>query len=225
MCVSQIASSLKDVKQRIAAAAKAAGRAPESVTLVAVAKGKSEEDVRAAIKAGQSVFGENRVQEAQVKYALLRKLCPQLELHFIGSLQTNKAEDAVALFDVIETLDRPKLAEALAAAIRKTGRKPRLYIEVNIGLEPQKSGVAAAELDQFLRFCRASCGLKIDGLMCIPPQNSDPAPRFKQMKELAARHGLPRLSMGMSADYEEAIRCGATDVRVGTAIFGPRRTA
>jgi PLP dependent protein len=217
-----IASNLHDIRRRIETAARAATRDPESIALIAVSKGKTEDDVRAAIAAGQRIFGENRVQEARAKYADLRAAYPDIELHLIGLLQTNKAEEAVKLFDVIETLDRPALAEALARATQKTGRAPRLYVEVNIGAEPQKTGVMPGELDGFLSFCRTPCGLTVSGLMCIPPRMDDPTPYFSRMKELADRYGMPHLSMGMSADFAIAIRCGATAVRIGTAIFGVR---
>jgi len=217
-----ITADLETIRSRIAAAARAAGREPSVVTLIAVSKTKPEADVRAAYAAGQKVFGENRVQEAKTKYEPLRTEFPDLKLHLIGPLQTNKAEEAVRLFDVIETLDREKLAEALAAAIAKTGCKPKLYIEVNIGSEPQKAGIAPAALKGFLRFCREKCGLEISGLMCIPPHTDHPDPHFARMKELAAHVGLHDLSMGMSADFEAAIRAGATHVRVGSAIFGER---
>jgi len=217
-----IARNLEAIRQRMAAAARGAGRDPGTVHLVAVSKTKTEEDIRAALDAGQKFFGENRVQEAKVKFAPLRAEYPDLKLHLIGPLQTNKAEDAVRLFDVIETLDRPRLATALAEAMKKTGCRPELYIEVNIGAEPQKAGIAPDMLADFLAFCREGCGLAVTGLMTIPPQHEDPAPSFTRLRELAERHNLPNLSMGMSADFEEAIRCGATEVRVGTAVFGVR---
>jgi pyridoxal phosphate enzyme (YggS family) len=189
--------------------------------LIAVSKMQGVDAVRAALAAGQMVFGENRVQEAQAKFPALRRDYPNLELHLIGPLQTNKAADAVALFDVIQTLDRPALADAVAKAILKTGRKPRLYIEVNIGREAQKAGIVPEGLEFFLRQCRGR-GLEISGLMCIPPQHLDPRPFFTHLKSLADLHGLPYLSMGMSADYKIAIACGATEVRIGSAIFGAR---
>jgi pyridoxal phosphate enzyme (YggS family) len=224
--MTNIADNLKIVRSKIDAAARAAGRdhadPMTAVTLVAVTKTHPVEAVQAALAVGQRIFGENRVQEAKTKYSDLRTTYSDLELHLIGPLQTNKAEDAVTLFDVIETLDRPKLADALAAAIRKTGRKPVFYIEINIGAETQKAGIAPDELGNFLRYCRDDCGLNVAGLMCIPPQGQDPAPFFSRMRELAFQHNLPHLSMGMSADFETAIREGATSVRVGTAIFGAR---
>lgn len=217
-----IPGNLKIVKRKIAAAAASEGRKPDSAQLVAVSKGQEVEKIRAAIVAGHRAFGENRVQEAKNKFVPLRGLCTDIELHLIGPLQTNKAEEAVKLFDVIETLDRPRLAEALAKAMKKTGRKPKFYVQVNIGNEPQKAGVALDQLDTFLSFCRKSCELKIEGLMCIPPHKADPRPFFMQMKELSDQYKFLHLSMGMSDDYEIAVRCGATAVRVGTAVFGKR---
>ena len=190
--------------------------------VIAVSKMQTIEAIRSALIAGQRVFGENRVQEAKTKFSVLRSAFSDIELHLIGPLQTNKAEAAVELFDVIQTLDRPQLAQALASAIRKTGRHPLLYVEVNIGAEPQKSGVAPEALEEFLSYCRDVCALKISGVMCIPPQGKDPRPFFLHMRELAMQFRLHHLSMGMSADYETAIRLGATHVRVGSAIFGTR---
>jgi pyridoxal phosphate enzyme (YggS family) len=220
--MADIARNLKAIRRSIDAAAKAADRDPEAVKLLAVSKTKSEEDIRAALAAGHRIFGENRVQEAKTKFASLRGAYPDLELHLIGPLQTNKAEEAVKLFNVIETLDRPKLAAALAQAIKKTGSSPEFLIEINIGNEPQKSGIKPDELGQFLKYCREMCQLTIKGLMCIPPQTDDPKPHFMRLKQLAAEYGLAELSMGMSADFETAIACGATEVRVGTALFGAR---
>jgi len=194
----------------------------DTATLIAVSKTRSVDEIRQALIAGQRVFGENRVQEAQAKFPQLRVEYPDIELHLIGPLQTNKADEAVHLFDVIQTLDRPKLAEKLAAAISKVGRTPRLYVEINIGKEPQKTGIAPDELGEFLTFCCDRCGLQISGLMCIPPQSQDPTMFFRRMKQLADKHHLPHLSLGMSADYQEALKCGATEVRIGTAIFGTR---
>ena len=194
----------------------------QNATLIAVSKTRSVEEIREALNAGQRVFGENKVQEAQAKFPALRKAYPDIELHLIGALQTNKALAAVELFDVIQTLDRPALAEALTKAIRKTGRSPRLYVEVNIGNEPQKAGLAPEKLGEFIAFCHKDCGLSITGLMCIPPHDQAPAPFFQQMRKLANTCALPHLSMGMSGDFETAALCGATEVRVGTAIFGER---
>jgi pyridoxal phosphate enzyme (YggS family) len=219
--IAAIADNLRRVRERIAAAAVKAGRRPEDVTLVAVSKTKPVEAVRAALAAGQTVFGENRVQEAAAKFPALRAE-HQFQLHIIGGLQTNKARDAVRLADVIETLDRPRLAEAIGAAMAKEGRTPKLLIEVNTGDEPQKSGVVRADADGFIDDCKARFGAALLGLMCVPPLDQDPRPHFEWLADRAARHGLGVLSMGMSADFEVAIACGATWVRVGSAIFGHR---
>ena len=216
-----IQAAIGAVRARIADAARGAGRDPSAVTLVAVSKTFGDDAVRAALGAGQRVFGENRVQEAAGKFPALKASYPDLELHLIGPLQTNKAREAVALFDVIESVDRERLARELAKEMARTGRRPRLYVQVNIGEEPQKAGVAPAELDALLASCKA-LGLAIEGLMCIPPADQPPAPFFARLRELAARHALPVASMGMSGDYAEAIAQGATHVRVGSAIFGVR---
>ena len=213
---------LGEVRERIDAAARACGRAPEGVALIAVSKTHGAERIQPVIEAGQRVFGENRVQEAQSKYPDLKARHPGLELHLIGPLQTNKVRDAVRLFDVIETLDRPKLARALAKEMDKQGRRPACYIEVNTGEEPQKSGALPAEADSFVTLCRDELGLPVAGLMCIPPFDEEPAMHFALLRKIAERNGLAVLSMGMSADFETAVRFGATHVRVGTAIFGPR---
>jgi pyridoxal phosphate enzyme (YggS family) len=217
-----IADNLVKIRARIAAAAQAAGRAATSVTLVAVAKTYGPEAVEAALAAGQRVFGENRVQEAMGKYPALRTAHPDLELHLIGPLQTNKVKEAVALFDVIETVDRPKLAAALVAEMAKTGKRVRCFAQINTGKEPQKAGILPEDADMRLTEFRDTIGLPIDGLMCIPPLDADPAPHFALLREIAARHGLVSLSMGMSSDFDIAVRHGATHVRVGTAIFGAR---
>jgi pyridoxal phosphate enzyme (YggS family) len=216
-----IADNLRRVRDRIADAAIKAGRKPEDVTLVAVSKTKPIEAVRAALAAGQTVFGENRVQEASSKFPLLRAE-HRFQLHIIGGLQTNKARDAVRLAEVIETLDRPRLADAIAAAIAREGRAPTLLIEVNVGNEEQKSGIPRADADGFIDECKARFGAAMAGLMCVPPLDQDPRPHFTWLADRAARHGLTVVSMGMSADYEIAIACGATWVRVGSAIFGSR---
>ena len=216
-----IQAAIGAVRARIADAARGAGRDPSAVTLVAVSKTFGDDAVRAALDAGQRVFGENRVQEAAGKFPALKASYPDLELHLIGPLQTNKAREAVALFDVIESVDRERLARELAKEMARTGHRPRLYVQVNIGEEPQKAGVAPAELDALLASCKA-LGLAIEGLMCIPPVDQPPAPFFARLRELAARHALPVVSMGMSGDYAEAIAQGATHVRVGSAIFGVR---
>ena len=204
---------------RIAAAAEAAGRDPAEVSLTAVSKLQPELRVAAVLAAGQRVFGENRVQEALARWQDRRGA---VELRLIGPLQTNKAREAVGIFDVIETLDRPKLAQALAHEAARAGRCPRLYVEINTGEEPQKAGVAPGEADAFIARCRGEFGLTPEGLMCIPPADEPPGPHFALTAKIAARNGLSKLSMGMSADFETAIRFGATSVRVGTALFGER---
>lgn len=201
-----------------------AGRPAQAVTLVAVSKTHSAEHIRPVIAAGQRVFGENRVQEAAQKWPVLRAETPDLELHLIGPLQSNKAKEAVALFDVIESLDRPKIAEALAQEMQKQNRFPRCLIQVNIGEEPQKAGIAPTEALSFLAYCQG-LGIKVDGWMCIPPAEGNPAPYFALLREINRSVGLPVLSMGMSGDYPLAVALGATHVRVGTAIFGSRPTA
>ena len=218
-----LAANLKTVRDRIAAAAQAADRKAHAVTLVAVSKTQPAAAVRAALVAGQRIFGENRVQEALAKFPSLRSEFPDLKLHLIGPLQTNKVKDAVAHCDLIETVDRPRLAEALAREMDRTGRRLPCYIEVNTGEEKQKAGVLPAAADEFIRDCRDRLGLLVEGLMCIPPEHEEPALHFALLREIARRNGLPVLSMGMSADFETAIRFGATHVRVGTAIFGARR--
>jgi pyridoxal phosphate enzyme (YggS family) len=217
-----IAANLARIQDRIAAAAARAGRRPEDVALVAVSKTHPTAAVESALAAGQLLFGENRVQEAEGKFPALRPAHPALRLHIIGGLQTNKARDAVRLADVIESLDRPRLAEALRDAMAKDGRRPDLLIQVNTGDEPQKAGVPNAEAEGFIRACREEWGLPVRGLMCIPPVEEDPRPHFARLAELSARHGLPVLSMGMSGDFEAAVEMGATHVRVGSAIFGAR---
>jgi len=217
-----IAANLAAVHNRIEAAVRAAERAADSVTLVAVSKTHPVESVREALVAGHRVFGENRVQEAQAKYPELREAFPDLALHLIGSLQTNKVRDAVALCDMIETVDRPQLAQALAREMERSGRRPPCLIEVNTGEEPQKSGILPTVADDFIVECRDRLGLPIEGLMCVPPLDEEPALHFALLREIARRTGLGLLSMGMSADFEKAIRFGATHVRVGTAIFGAR---
>ncbi|MQX36495.1 YggS family pyridoxal phosphate-dependent enzyme [Roseospira navarrensis] len=217
-----IAANLAAVKRTIADAAREAGRDPASVTLVAVAKTHGAARAEAALLAGHRVFGENRVQEAQAKWPALRARCPDLELHLIGALQSNKAAEAVALFDVIESLDRPKLAGALAREMERQGRRPACLVQVNTGEEPQKAGIAPPEVDAFIDHCRDDLGLPVTGVMCIPPADEEPAPHFALLREIARRNGLAVVSMGMSGDYETAVHLGATHVRVGTAIFGER---
>ena len=210
------------VKDRIAAAAREASREPADVELVVVSKTFSSEDIRPVIKAGHRIFGENRVQEAQGKWPALKAEFQDLELHLIGPLQSNKAKEAVALFDVIETIDREKIAAAISTEIEKQGRKPRLYVQVNTGSEPQKAGIDPREAVAFASRCRDMHGLAIEGFMCIPPLEENPGPHFALLEKLAREAGLDRLSMGMSGDYELAIAFGATSVRVGSAIFGTR---
>ena len=220
-----LTANLKTVRGRIAAAASAAGRDAGDVTLVAVSKTQPAEAVRGALAAGQRVFGENRVQEALAKFPGLRDEFPDLKLHLIGPLQTNKVKEAVAHCDVIETVDRPRLAEALAREMERSGRRLPCFIEVNTGEEAQKAGVLPEAADAFIADCRGRLGLPVVGLMCIPPEHEEPALHFALLREIAKRNGLDQLSMGMSADFETAIRFGATHVRVGTAIFGARRAA
>ena len=210
------------VRTQIADAARGAGRTSDSVTLVVVAKTFNAEAIRPVLAAGQRVFGENRVQEAKAKWPALRAEFPGIELHLIGPLQTNKVKDAIELFDVIQTLDRISLAAELSKAIAKGGRAPRLFAQVNTGEEPQKAGIAPGEADDFLRRCKDDYGLTIEGLMCIPPLEEAPAPHFALTAKIARRNGLALLSMGMSADFANAIAFGATHVRVGSAIFGER---
>jgi hypothetical protein len=220
--IPDIAGNLAEVNARIAAAAERVGRAPEEVSLIAVGKVQPDERVEAALLAGQRVFGENRVQEAKGKWPGFRDRFEGIELHLIGPLQTNKVAEAVALFDVIQTVDRPKLAHALAKEMQKTGRRPGCLIQVNTGEEDQKAGILPADADGFIQECRAEIGIPVIGLMCIPPVDDEPSPHFALLREMARRHDLPILSMGMSGDYELAVELGATHVRVGTAIFGAR---
>jgi PLP dependent protein len=220
--MNDVAARLSAVKDRIAYAAKDCGRDPSDVALVAVTKTHDADIVARALEAGHRVFGENRVQEAAAKWPVLRKDWSEIELHLIGPLQTNKVRDAIALFDVIETVDRPKLAQALAAEMEKSGRRPACYVQVNTGEEAQKAGIPPAEADAFIAQCRNVLKLPVLGLMCIPPLDEEPSLHFALLGEIARRNGLKILSMGMSGDYEIAIRLGATHVRIGTAIFGAR---
>ncbi|HBF32626.1 YggS family pyridoxal phosphate-dependent enzyme [Rhizobium sp.] len=217
-----IEERLAEVKSKISDAAEEANRKPESVQLVAVSKTFDADAIRPVIVEGQRVFGENRVQEAQGKWPGLKSETYGIELHLIGPLQSNKAADAVALFDVIETVDREKIARALAEEMRKQGKTTRLYVQVNTGLEPQKAGIDPQETIAFVELCRTELGLSIEGLMCIPPADENPGPHFALLAKLAKQCGVERLSMGMSGDYETAIAFGATNVRVGSAIFGNR---
>jgi hypothetical protein len=223
--LSHVAENLAAVRAHIAAAAQAVpgGPVPEP-RLVAVSKTHGPAMIEVALDAGQRVFGENRVQEAMAKWPALKEAYPDVVLHLIGPLQTNKVPEAVALFDVIETVDREKLARKLAAEMDKTGRRLPCFIQVNTGEEPQKAGVHPVEADAFIARCRDDFKLPVEGLMCIPPVDDDPAPHFALLAAIAKRNGLENLSMGMSGDYEIAIAMGATHVRVGTAIFGARET-
>jgi len=216
------AEGLARVRQEIAAACAEAKRDPASVTLIAVSKTFAADAIEPVIVAGQRVFGENRVQEAKAKWPALTAAHPGLELHLIGPLQSNKAKEAVALFDAIHSVDRPSIAEALAKEIAKQGRRPLLFVEINTGAEPQKAGVLPQDADAFIKTCRETHRLTIAGLMCIPPFEEAPAPHFALTAKIAARNSLKLLSMGMSADFATAIAFGATHVRVGTAIFGTR---
>lgn len=215
-------TALEVVRHDIGVACQDAGRPPESVTLLAVSKTYGADAIEPVIGAGQRVFGENRVQEANAKWPPLRERYHDLELHLIGPLQSNKVRNAVALFDAIHSVDRPSLCMALAKEIQKTGRAPLLLVQVNTGAEPQKAGVLPEQADAFIAACRTSYDLEISGLMCIPPVDEGPAPHFALAAKIARRNGLQLLSMGMSADFALAIRFGATHVRIGTAIFGPR---
>jgi pyridoxal phosphate enzyme (YggS family) len=213
---------LQDVKARIGKVERLSKRPAGSVTLVAVSKTFDVQDIRPVISAGQRIFGENRVQESQGKWPELKAETPEIELHLIGPLQSNKAADAVALFDVIETVDREKIARALADEIRKQGKAPKLYVQVNTGLEPQKAGIEPKQTAAFVELCRKELGLSIEGLMCIPPAEENPGPHFALLAKLARECGVEKLSMGMSGDFETAVEFGATSVRVGSAIFGSR---
>jgi pyridoxal phosphate enzyme (YggS family) len=220
-----VAGRLAELRTEIDAAAEKAKRDPGSVKLVAVTKTVPALTIEEAIAAGQRRFGENRVQEANSKWPALKTHYPDLELHLIGPLQSNKADEAVALFDVIETVDRPKIARALAEEMARQGKRPRLFVQVNTGEEAQKAGIAPQDTDHFVAQCRDEFGLSIDGLMCIPPYDEEPSPHFALLAKIAGRLGLKELSMGMSGDFAKAVLFGATYVRVGTAIFGERTSA
>jgi PLP dependent protein len=215
-------TAIEAVRRDIDAASRDAGRPPDSVTLLAVSKTYGPEAIEPVIAAGQRVFGENRVQEAEAKWPALRERYLDLSLHLIGALQSNKAKDALALFDAIHSVDRPSLCAALAKEIQKTGRVPLMFVQLNTGAELQKGGVTPEQADAFIAACRSTYDLPISGLMCIPPVEEAPAPHFALTAKIAERNGLKLLSMGMSADFEIAIRFGATHVRLGTAIFGSR---
>ncbi|MGU3576216.1 YggS family pyridoxal phosphate-dependent enzyme [Brucellaceae bacterium C25G] len=218
----QITQALNSVRHALDLVVREAKREPHSVSLIAVSKFFDAEAIRPALENGQRIFGENRVQEAQGKWPALREQYQDIELHLIGPLQSNKAAEAVALFDVIQTIDREKIALAIADEIKKQGRKPKLYVQVNTGLEPQKAGISPLETVAFVKHCQNHHGLQIEGLMCIPPFDENPGPHFALLQKLAREAGVGKLSMGMSSDYETAIAFGATSVRVGSAIFGDR---
>ena len=220
--MSDTVTRLEAVRASVSRAAKDFGRRPDSVALIAVSKTKPAEPIAETLEAGQRLFGENYVQEAKAKWPALKERFPDAELHMIGPLQSNKAREAVELFDVIQSLDRESLARELAREIARAGRSPRLFVQVNTGEEPQKGGMLPGEVDDFLARCRDVHGLTIEGLMCIPPAEEPPSPHFGLLAKIARRNGLTGLSMGMSADYEAAIQLGATHVRVGSAIFGER---
>jgi PLP dependent protein len=222
MTIADTANAHAAILARIAAAAKAAGRDPASVQLVAVSKQQPEDAVRAVLSVGQTVFGENRVQEALERWTPLRAAHPGMKLRLIGPLQSNKAREAVGFFDAIDSLDREKLARALADEVQRQGRAPALLIQINTGAEAQKAGVLPEDADAFIQQCRSVYGLQPAGLMCIPPVEEPPAMHFALLAKIAARNGLAELSMGMSGDFETAIRFGATMVRVGSAVFGAR---
>ncbi len=217
-----VARNLAAITSRIEKAATDHGRRASDVQIVAVSKLQPPEKIEEALKAGQRVFGENRVQEAQKHWAEIKKACPDLQLHLVGPLQSNKAKEAVALFDCIETVDREKLARALAAEMKKQGKSLPCFIQVNTGEEPQKAGIAPQDVPAFLALCREECGLDIQGLMCIPPVDEPAALHFALLRKLARENGLNLLSMGMSGDFEKAVALGATHVRIGTALFGER---
>jgi pyridoxal phosphate enzyme (YggS family) len=217
-----IIDRLDATRSAIARAAQECGRDPAAVTLVCVTKTFPAEDVVPLLEAGHRVYGENRVQEAMGKWPSLRERFPDIELHLIGPLQSNKTREAVETFDVIQSVDREKIAKALAEEIARSGKHPRLFVQVNTGAEPQKAGILPQDADAFLAFCRESCGLSIEGLMCVPPVDEQASPHFALLADIAARNGLHQLSMGMSSDYELAIQLGATYVRVGSAIMGVR---
>jgi pyridoxal phosphate enzyme (YggS family) len=220
--MTESAKNLADILARIDAARKQAVAPAPSTALVAVSKTYDADAIRPVLAAGHRIFGENRVQEAQAKWPPLRSEYPDVQLHLIGPLQSNKTREAVALFDAIHSLDRPKLAHALKAEIAHSGKAPLLFIQVNTGEEPQKAGVAPQETSAFITLCRDELGLPVKGLMCIPPAEENPAPHFALLQKLARDNALPLLSMGMSGDFETAIKFGATHVRVGSAIFGAR---
>jgi hypothetical protein len=217
-----VVERLGQVRAEIDRSIRDSGRKPGDVTLIAVSKTYFADAILPVLEDGQRVFGENRVQESQGKWPELKALFPDVELHLIGPLQSNKAKEAIALFDVIETVDRPSIAEALSKEFTKTERRPKLYVQINTGEEAQKAGVLPAAADDFLKRCHDEWQLTIEGLMCIPPVDEPPSPHFALLRKIAERHGIKTLSMGMSADFDAAIQVGATHIRVGSAIFGQR---
>jgi hypothetical protein len=220
--VSDVADNIKAIRAGIDQAARAIGRDPAQVALIAVSKKQPDARVQAALDAGHRVFGENRVQEAQGRWTERRQQVPDLELHLVGALQSNKAKEAVELFDAIHSVDRESVAKALAKEIEKQGRRPALFVQINTGEEAQKAGIAPGDADAFIAWCRDELDLPIVGGMCLPPVDEEPAPHFALLAKIAARNGLSQLSMGMSGDYETAVQLGATHVRVGSALFGER---
>lgn len=222
--VMTIQQNLTEIKNKIKLGLEEAGSRAGRGQLIAVSKTRSAEEIRTALETGHRLFGENRVQEAASKWPELRSEFPDIDLHLIGPLQSNKAAEAVALFDVIETIDRPKIAAAIAKEMKAQGKELKLFVQVNVGEEPQKAGVAPADLKAFLKQCREEFGLTIAGLMCIPPVEEEPSPYFVLLKYLAEENTVPEVSMGMSSDFETALQFGADFVRVGTAIFGQRQT-
>jgi hypothetical protein len=220
--VSDVAERIEAIRAGIDQAARAVDRDPAQVALIAVSKKQPEERVQAALDAGHRVFGENRVQEAQGRWTERRQQIPDLELHLVGALQSNKAKEAVALFDAIHSVDRESVAKALAKEIDKQGRRPALFVQINTGEEPQKAGIAPGDADAFIAWCRNELDLPVVGVMCLPPSDEEPAPHFALLAKIGSRNGLNQLSMGMSGDYETAVQLGATHVRVGSALFGER---
>ncbi len=225
MSEKSVVERLREIEGRVETALRRASRSTDTATLVAVSKTFPAQDIEVVLAAGHRAFGENRVQEAQGKWPALKQRYAGVELHLIGPLQSNKAGEAVALFDVIHTVDRTRIAAALAGEIRRSGLVPRLFVQVNTGAEPQKAGVLPENADAFIAECRNTHGLVLEGLMCIPPADDPPSPHFALLGEIARRNGLTGLSMGMSGDFEAALHLGSTHIRVGSAIFGSRPSA
>ncbi|MBK1671196.1 YggS family pyridoxal phosphate-dependent enzyme [Rhodovibrio sodomensis] len=217
-----IAEHIAGIRGKIDTAARAVERDPAQVSMIAVSKKQPDDRVQAALEAGHRVYGENRVQEAQQRWSERRAQIPDLDLHLVGALQSNKAKDAVELFDAIHSVDRESVAKALSKEIARQGRRPELFVQLNTGEEPQKAGIAPGAADAFIAWCRDELDLPVVGAMCLPPVDEEPAPHFALLAKIAARNALPKLSMGMSGDYETAVKLGATHVRVGSALFGAR---